>query len=106
MNEVGQEQQLDMHVPNNTFLTINGFLSEGKWFARPLVIQIEKDDGEIVVSEPYFSIHASAPTVSEAITEFKRVLADELEELTADEEKLGPRLKAELHYLRTAIRTA
>ena len=88
------------------FITIDGILPGGKRFAHPLVVQIEDDNGEILVSEPRFYIHASAFTIQDAILEFKRVLIDELEALTADEEKLSPRLRAQLHYLRTIIRAA
>ncbi len=68
---------------------------------KPLLVHIEKDEGEVLVSEPRFSMHASAPTLPEAIAEFKRILVDELEELSKDEAQLGPRLQAQLRYLRS-----
>ena len=70
---------------------------------KPLLLHIEKDDDEVLVSEPRFSMYASAPTLSEAIAEFKRILVDELEELSKDEEQLGPRLQSQLHYLRSML---
>jgi hypothetical protein len=91
---------------NPIFITIDGALPGERWLTHPLVVQVEYDDGEILVSEPHFYMHASAPTISEAIAEFKRVLSDELEILTSDEKRLGPRLQAQLQYLRTAIRMA
>src|SRR5947209_18882414 len=93
-------------TPTPIFITIDGPLPGGKRLAYPLAVQIEYDDGEILVSEPHFYMHASAPTVPEAIAEFKRILSDELEVLTSDEERLGPRLHAQLQFLRKAIRTA
>ena len=110
MSEIEREQRssysidLPKHPP--TSITIDGPLPGGRWLARPLVVQVEEDDGEFLVSEPHFYIHASGPTVSEAIAEFKRVFSDELTALISDEEKLGPRLRAQLQYLRNAIRMA
>ena len=104
------QAERDQHHPPNTstpiFTTIDGTLPGGKRLAYPLAVQIKYDDGEVLVSEPHFYIHASAPTVPEAIAEFKRILSDELEVLASDEERLGPRLHAQLQYLRKAIRTA
>jgi len=51
-------------------------------------------------------MHAVGTTIAEALAEFKRILSEELDELTVDEEELGPRLQAELQYLRDLIRTA
>lgn len=107
MNKLEREQQNthNLAIPTPTCITLDGPLAEGKWFARPLVVRIERDGEEILVSEPYFSIHASASTLPEAINEFKRILAEELDLLTEDEKELGSRLQAQLQYLRTIIRT-
>ncbi len=67
---------------------------------------IAYDDGEVVVSEPRLHVHAVGTTVTQALTEFRRILSKELDELTADEEDLGPRLQSELQYLRDLIRAA
>lgn len=107
MHKIEREQQ-DTHnfaIPTPTFITIDGPLDEGKCLARPLVVQIGHDGEEILVSEPYFYIHASASTLPEAINEFKRILAEELDILTEDEKELGPRLRTQLQYLRSIIRT-
>ncbi len=58
------------------------------------------------MSEPDFHIHAVGATRLEALAELRRILSEELDELTADEEELGPRLQLELQYLRSLIRTA
>jgi hypothetical protein len=92
--------------PPLTSLEISGPLPGGKILARPLTVKIAYDDGEVIVSEPYFHIHAVGATRVEALAEFRRILSEELDDLTADEEELGPRLKAELRYLRDLIRMA
>ncbi|GAC1394543.1 MAG: hypothetical protein NVS4B11_21390 [Ktedonobacteraceae bacterium] len=81
-------------------------LPEGRSLTRPLEVRIAYDDGEVIVSEPHFHIHAVGTTLTGALTEFKLTLLEELNELTFDEDELGPRLQAELHYLRGLIRTA
>jgi len=113
MSEAEQEQQPPRNItfPMDTYRppinhVIDGPLPKGKWLAHPLVVQIENDDGEVLVSEPHFYMHAAAHSVPDAIAAFKHVLVDELEILTSDEAKLGPRLLAQLHYLRNAIRAA
>jgi hypothetical protein len=85
-------------------LKIAGSLPGGKQLTRPLDVRIAYDDDEVIVSEPFFHIHAVGTTITEALAEFRCVLSEELDELTADEEELGPRLKTELQYLRDLIR--
>jgi len=89
-----------------TSLKITGPLPGGRQLTRPLDVVIAYDDGEVVVSEPHFHIHAVGATRGEALKEFRRILSEELDELTADEEELGPRLQSELQYLRNLIRRA
>ena len=111
--ETEQEQQqsdgitlsVEWHFPM-TSLKITGPLPGGRQLTRPLDVVIAYDDGEVVVSEPRFHIHAVGATRVEALKEFRRILSEELDELTADEEELGPRLQLELQYLRNLIRTA
>lgn len=114
MSEAEQHEQheitfpVDWHFPESiqTFQTITGPLPDGRQLSRPLTVVIKEDDGEVIVSEPHFHIHAVGTTRAEALVEFRRILSEELDELTADEDELGPRLQAELHYLRNLIRTA
>ena len=99
---------IDWHVPEGiqmTSLEITGSLPGGKQLTRPLKVKLAYDDGEVVVSEPRFHIHAVGSTRIEALIEFRRILSEERDDLTTDEEELGPRLKAELQYLRDLIRT-
>lgn len=88
-----------------TSLRITGSLPGGKMLNRPLDVKIAYDEDEVIVSEPRFHIHAAGATLTEVVAEFRRVLSEELEELTADEDELGSRLQAELRYLRDLIRT-
>lgn len=92
--------------PPLTSLKITGHLPGGRQLTRPLDVKIAFDDGEVVVSEPLYHIHAVGTTITQALTEFRRILSEELDELTADEEELGPRLQSELQYLRNLIRMA
>jgi hypothetical protein len=89
-----------------TSLKITGPLPGGRQLTRSLDVVIAYDDDEVIVSEPRFHIHAVGTTRVEALKEFRRILSEELDELTADEEELGPRLQLELQYLRDLIRTA
>ena len=89
-----------------TIRIIDGRLSRGRWLAHPLNVLIEYDDGEVVVSEPRFHMHASAPTEAEAIEAFRRVFSGYLDVLTAQEATLGSSLREQLEYLRSCIRTA
>ena len=84
-------------------ITIDGSLPNGKYLKRPIGVRFENDEGEIIASETHFSLHASGPSLQEAIGAFKRVLSDELDALAEDEPKLGPRLIAQLQYFRDII---
>lgn len=87
------------------FLTIDGPLPTGRWLTHPLVVQVEEDDGEVLVTEHQFYMHATGPTVAEAIEAFKRIFSGYLDILSSDEETLSPYLRDQLEYLRSAIRT-
>jgi hypothetical protein len=102
--EIEQERLLRPIGSAPTSLKITGSLPGDRRLARPLDVMIAYDDGEVVVSEPRFHVHAVGTTVTQALTEFRRILSEELDELTADEEDLGPRLQSELQYLRDLIR--
>jgi hypothetical protein len=112
MHEIDQEVQLSQDrnpaLPPHTpaMLTIDGPLSEGRVLSHPLAVLVEYDDGEFLVSEPYFSIHGSGSTIAEAIAAFRRIFSGYLDVLTSREETLGPQLREQLHYLRSAIRVA
>ncbi len=89
-----------------TSFTITGSLPDGRRLTHPLTVRVIYDEGEVIVSEPRFHIHGVGATITQALAAFKRILAEELDDLTADEEELGPRLQAELQYLRNLIRMA
>src|SRR6516225_9610679 len=90
-------------LSNPRVLTIDGLLPNGKYLKHPISVRLENDEGEILVSEPRFSLHASGLTLQEAIGAFKSVLSDEFDALAEDEHKLAPRLIAQLQYLRNII---
>ena len=86
------------------FMIIDNPLPGRKHLIHPIVIQIQYEDEEILVNESYCHIYASGATVQEAIAEFKRILVDEFNQLTHDEEQLSPRLQQQLQYLRSIMR--
>jgi len=86
-----------------TFRMITGFLPGGRCLTRPLTVMIEYDEEEVVVSEPRFHMHASAPTEAEALNAFRRILSGYLDSLTRREKTLGSPLQDQLNYLRSII---
>ncbi len=86
--------------------SIYGFLPNGRELIRPLNVVVEHDDGEFVVSEPRFHMHASASTEAEALAAFRRVLSGYLDVLQEQEEKLGSHLQKQLTYLRSIIKAS
>lgn len=110
MREAEQEEQPpgNMTLPDRppTIRRLQGSLPKGRWLAEPLTVLIEYDDDEVVVSEPRFHMHASAPTEAEAIAAFRRIFAGYLDVLASQEETLGAHLRDQLQYLRSAIKSA
>ena len=86
-----------------TSLRIAGSLPGGRRLARPLYVTITQDDGEVIVSEPHFSMHASAPTTAEALVAFRRIFSGYLDVLASRESRLDPYLREQLAYLRSYI---
>ena len=89
-----------------TSLKITGPLPGGRQLTRPLDIVIAYDDGEVVVSEPHFHIHASASTRVDALVAFRRIFSKYLDMLSSRESRLDPYLREQLAYLRSYITTA
>lgn len=85
--------------------TITGILPDGRRLAHPLKVIVEYDDGDAIVSEPLFHMHAVAPTEAEALDAFKRILSGYLDSLTRREKALGSQLRDQLNYLRSIIVT-
>jgi hypothetical protein len=83
--------------------TISGPLPDGTRLLQPLIVTVEYDYGEVIVSEPLFHMHAAAPTETEAIETFKRIFSGYLDSLTRREKMLGPQLRDQLYYLRSVI---
>ena len=86
------------------FFLLDGPLPEGRWLTHPIMIKLEEDDGEFVVSEPRYFMHASGSTVQEAIQAFKRIFSGYLDILSEEEENLSEYMHEQLQYLRSTIR--
>ncbi len=82
---------------------IEGVLPDGKRLAHPLIVLIEHAEGEVVVSEPRFHIHAAGDTEREAVEAFRRIFASYLPFLEEREANLGLHLRDQLAYLRSSI---
>lgn len=87
----------------STFHKITGSLPGGRRLTHPLNITIAHDDGEVIVSEPRFHMHASAPTTEEALVAFRRIFSGYLDILASRESRLDPYLREQLAYLRSYI---
>ncbi len=78
-------------------------MPEERWFTHPIIVKIEDDDGEFVVSELKYHIHGEGPTIPEAIEAFKRVFSEYLDMLSEEEDNLSSYMYEQLEYLRSAI---
>jgi hypothetical protein len=87
-----------------TYRRITGLLPGGRRLTRPLTVAVEYDDGEVIVSEPLFHMHAAAPTEAEALEAFRRIFSGYLDVLSSRESRLDPYLREQLAYLRSYIR--
>jgi len=87
------------------FISIEGQLPEGRRLTHPIIVKIEDDDGEFVVSEPKYHIHGEGSTIPEAIDAFKRIFSGYLDILSEEENNLSSYMYEQLEYLRSAIRT-
>ena len=92
-----------LRQPPTVITNIEGLLPGGKRLIHPITIVIEYDDGEVIVSEPNFHMHASAPTENEALNAFRRIFSGYLDLLALREKTLGPQLRDQLNYLRSVI---
>ena len=101
MSELKQEQPT-----SPTTYSLDGSLPGARCLTFPLTVLIEYDDGEFIVSEPCFHMHASAPTKVEAIAAFRHIFSGYLNILASQEQTLGTQLREQLQYLRSAIRSA
>jgi hypothetical protein len=90
--------------PTN-FLSIAGSLPDRRWLTYPIVVKIEDDDGEYVVTELKYHMHGEGSTIPEAIEAFRRIFSGYLDILSEEEDNLSPYLHEQLEYLHSAIRT-
>lgn len=94
------------HVSTQRVQIIDGALPYGRRLTRPIRILIEDDDGELIVSEPVFHMHAGGPTESEAIEAFKRILSGYIDVLESREDALAEALRDQLDYLHSSVAPA
>ena len=104
-NTVTTAHPLTENYPPMTWIIEQGPLPYGRWLTNPIVVLIEDDDGEFVVSELKFYMHASGSTIAEAIEAFKRIFSGYLDVLSSEEDTLGVYLRKQLEYLQSIIRT-
>lgn len=104
-NAVTTAHRLTENYPPMAWIIEQGPLPYGRWLTSPIVVLIEDDDGEFVVSELKFYMHASGPTIPEAIEAFKRIVSGYLDVLSCEEDTLGVHLREQLEYLQSIIRT-
>src|SRR5439155_19893790 len=98
-----QSQQAFTQPP--IFISIGGHLSQGRRLTHPIVVKIEDDDGEFVVSELKYHMHGEGATIQEAIGAFKRIFSGYLDILLEEENNLSSYMYQQLEYLRSAIRS-
>lgn len=96
-------EEMQSYSTPTMYRTISGSLPGGRKLIRPLRVEVEYEDGEVIVSEPRFHMHAVAPTEAEGINAFKRIFSGYLDSLTRREKTLGPQLYDQLNYLRSMI---
>ena len=87
------------------FVSIGGHLSVRKWLTHPIVVKIEDDEGEFVVSELKYHMHGEGSTIPVAIDAFKRIFSGYLDILSEEEDNLSSYMYQQLEYLRSAIRS-
>jgi hypothetical protein len=104
MSGIEQECDEERNVSffnTKAMLEIVGSLPGEKQLVKPLVVMAEYDDGEIVVSEPRFSIHGSGATLEEAVSAFRRMFSHYFDVLTYESENLDAYMFDQLEYLRS-----
>jgi len=98
MSDTDQEQ------PQIIPLRIDWHFPEGLQ-TYPIIVKIEDDDGEYVVTELKYHMHGEGSTIPVAIEAFRRIFSGYLDILSEEEDNLSSYLYEQLEYLRSAIRT-
>lgn len=101
----------DIHTPAQQalaqppiYIPLTGQLIEGRYLSYPIMVKIEEDEGEFIVSELKYCIHGEGATVAEAIETFKRIFSGHLDVLSEEEDNLSSYMYEQLEYLRSAIK--
>ena len=87
------------------FLSIGGQLPGGRRLSNHIIVKLEDDDGEFVVSELKYHMHGEGATIPEAIEAFKRIFSGYLDVLSEEEGNLSSYMHEQLEYLRSVITT-
>ena len=82
---------------------IDGALPYERRLRHPLMILIEQDDEEVLVSEPEFQMHAGGTTEAAAVAAFRAIISGYLDVLASREQTLGDAARDHLAYLRSII---
>ena len=82
---------------------LTGTLLENRRIRGCLPLTVVFDPEEVVISEPAFHMHASAPTFPEAVQAFRETLSDYMDLLEERRETLGRALQDQLAYLHSVI---
>ena len=105
-----KEEQREISLPTQRlcaqppiFIPLTGQLAKGRYLSRPILIKIEEDDGEFIVSEFKYYIHGEGSTVPGAIEAFKRIFSGYLDVLSEEENNLSSYMYEQLEYLRSTI---
>ena len=95
-------QQIVIQPPIS--ISIGGQLPGGRWLSHPIIVKIEDDEGEFVISEPKYHMHGEGSTIPDAIEAFKRIFSGYLDILSEEENNLSSYMYEQLKYLRSEIR--
>ena len=90
-------------MPNCSFYWLIGSSARGWRIAQPVQVQVERADGEFVVSEPRLNVYGVGETFAESMADFTSMLVDLFEELSASEDVLSSHLRQQLELLRTIL---
>ena len=90
-------------LPDCSLYWLIGSSARGWRIAQPFQVQVERADGEFVVSEPRLNVYGVGETFTESMVDFTSMLVDLFEELSASEDVLSSHLRQQLELLRTIL---
>lgn len=75
----------------------------GNRYLRSTAVWILLDEGQYIVTEPRYHMHAVGATVDEALDDFLSVIADEFDIVLEERGPLSPRLQSQRSYLQSVV---